>query len=74
MELIPHQGLLFTSPFNQNNTAVRNSLLTTLPTLAGLPAITKYIFNTLYPPVFDGTQAMNYTNQIGRASAIVSEL
>ena len=33
----------------------------------------KYITNTLYPPIFDGSQAQNYTNQIARADALTSE-
>ncbi|KAK0908592.1 hypothetical protein LTR91_022925 [Friedmanniomyces endolithicus] len=68
------EGLLFTSPFNQNNSAFAASLLTQLPTLAAWPQILEYITNVLYPPIFDGSQAMGYTNQIGRAAALVSEL
>lgn len=29
---------------------------------------------SLYPPVFDGTQAQGYTNQIARSAALTSEL
>jgi carboxylesterase type B len=43
-----NEGLLFTSPFIDNNTV-------------------------LYPPIFDGSQAQNYTTQIGRVSAMLSE-
>jgi len=68
------EGLLFTSPFIQNNTAFDAYVLGDIPTLAGLPSTLNYITNTLYPPVFDGSQAMNYTNQIGRAAALASEL
>lgn len=64
---------MFTSPFVQNNTAFRQFVLNALPTLRAWPSVLSYVTNTLYPPVFDGSQAMNYTNQIGRAAALVSE-
>ncbi|KAK5172923.1 uncharacterized protein LTR77_003045 [Saxophila tyrrhenica] len=69
-----NEGLLFTSPFIQNNTAFRQYLLRSLPTLRAWPSVTKYITKTLYPPVFDGSQAQGYTDQIGRASAVAAEL
>lgn len=68
------EGLLFTSPFLQNNSAIRQYLLNALPTIRAYPSVVNYIANTLYPPVFDGSQAMNYTNQIARGAAIASEL
>jgi hypothetical protein len=64
--------LLFTSPFIQNNSALVELVATTLPTAN--QATIKYISNTLYPPKFDGSQAMGYTNQIARAAAMTSEL
>jgi len=36
--------------------------------------VVDYITNVLYPPIFDGSQAMSYTNQIARAAALDSEL
>lgn len=68
------EGILFTSPYVQNNTAFAADVVASLPSLAGLPSTLDYITNTLYPPIFDGSQAMNYTNQIGRAAALTSEL
>jgi len=68
------EGLLFTSPFVQNQSAFEEFVLADLPTVAALPATLSYIVNELYPPIFDGSQAQNYTNQIARTSAIVSEL
>lgn len=38
------------------------------------PEVVDYIVNTLYPPIFDGSQAMGYTNQIARTAALISEL
>lgn len=73
-ELTCLQGLLFTSPFVQNNSAFTAAIERTLPTVAGLPAVLNHITNVLYPPIFDGSQAMGYTDQIGRASALTSEL
>jgi len=68
------EGLLFTSPFIQNNSAFAAQVVGELPTLAAYPAVLEYITNELYPPTFDGSQAMGYTNQIARAAALVSEL
>lgn len=68
------QGLLFTSPFIQNNSAFNQYLTTSLPTLRSWPAVEEYISDELYPPVFDGSQAQNYTDQIARAAAVSSEL
>lgn len=68
------EGLLFTSPFLQNNTAFRKYLVETLPTIRAYPANIDYIAKTLYPPIFDGSQAMNYTNQIARGAAVASEV
>ena len=72
--LTQSQGLLFTSPFVQNNTAFRKNVATSIPTVKAYPSVLDYITRTLYPPIFDGSQAMNYTNQIARAAAISSEL
>lgn len=33
-----------------------------------------YITEVLYPPVFDGSQAQGYTNNIDRSSALIAEL
>lgn len=44
-----------------------------LPSLAALPDVVSYITDTLYPPIFDGSQAQNYTNNIARAAAVTSE-
>ncbi|KAG9855447.1 carboxylesterase family protein-like protein, partial [Aureobasidium melanogenum] len=68
------EGLLFTSPFINSSSALDAFLITQFPALQIMPSTLNYITRTLYPPVFDGSQAQNYTNQIGRAAAIVSEL
>ncbi|KAK3111790.1 hypothetical protein LTR53_012598 [Teratosphaeriaceae sp. CCFEE 6253] len=67
------EGLLFTSPFFQNDTAFAAQIVNNEPTLAAYPDTIDYITQTLYPPIFDGSQAMNYTNQIARAAAATSE-
>ena len=67
------EGLLFTSPFIQNDTAFAAGVVAAFPTLAGLPASLKYITDVLYPPIFDGSQAQGYTNQSARAAALTSE-
>lgn len=68
------EGLLFTDPFVNNNTAFEEFIVALLPTLAGLPKTVDYIANTLYPPIFDGSQAQGYTTQIARVAAIISEV
>ena len=68
------QGILFTSPYIQSNKDFKQSILKDLPTLNSLPSVLKYIVRTLYPPIFDGSQAMGYTSEIGRAAALISEL
>ncbi|KAK5113500.1 hypothetical protein LTR62_003369 [Meristemomyces frigidus] len=68
------EGLLFTSPFIQNNSDYAALIAEELPTIRAWPAVLDYVVNTLYPPIFDGSQAMGYRNQIGRAAATVSEL
>lgn len=67
------QGLLFTSPFMQNTSAIAEALQTNFPTIRAWPQVLEYILNTLYPPIFDGSQAQGYTNQIARAAALTSE-
>lgn len=67
------EGLLFTSPFIQNNSDFAESLQTNFPTIRAWPQVLEYITNTLYPPIFDGSQAQGYTNQIARAAALTSE-
>ncbi|GAM88121.1 hypothetical protein ANO11243_061520 [Dothideomycetidae sp. 11243] len=71
------EGLSFTSPFlandDANSTRMRDDLLISIPTLHGLPDQVDYIMNTLYPPIFDGSQAQGYTDQITRMAALSSE-
>ncbi|KAI4731725.1 carboxylesterase family protein-like protein [Aureobasidium sp. EXF-10728] len=67
------EGLLFTNPFINNDTALNTFLTTSFPALTYMPEKLNYITQTLYPPIFDGSQAQNYTSQIARVSAILSE-
>lgn len=65
------EGLGFISPFIANETTFKqNVILVSFPD-ADTNNATGYISDVLYPPIFDGSQ--NYTDQIGRADAIVSE-
>ncbi|KAG9961871.1 carboxylesterase family protein-like protein, partial [Aureobasidium melanogenum] len=68
-----NEGLLFTSPFINNNSALDTYLKASFPALNYMPETLNYITQVLYPPIFDGSQAQNYTNQIGRVEAILSE-
>lgn len=68
------EGLLFTPWYISSNSIFSAFVATYFNSLKALPQTLDYITNTLYPPVFDGSQAMNYTNQIARAAAAVSEV
>lgn len=72
--LTPSQGLLFTSPFTKSTTDIKTQLSSILPSVRAFPDVLSYIVNTLYPPIFDGSQAQNYTTEIERASALTAEL
>ncbi|KAF4547710.1 Carboxylesterase-like protein 3 [Elsinoe fawcettii] len=69
-----NEGLLFTSPFIQSEQNLRDSLVSAIPTIAAFPDEIDFILNDLYPPVFDGTQAQSYRDQIARSAAITAEL
>ncbi|KAH9829340.1 putative type-B carboxylesterase lipase family protein [Teratosphaeria destructans] len=69
-----HEGLLFTNPFIQNKTALVGAVLSLLPTVAAWPLTMRYILETLYPPIFDGSQASGYTDEITRAAALLSDV
>ena len=64
------EGLLFTDPFVQNQTAFATSLATLLPDAS--TKVINYIDTVLYPPVFNGTYG--YTNQIERTALVISEV
>ena len=57
-----------------NNAEFKAGIVTSLPTIRAWPSILNYVANTLYPPVFDGSQAQGYTDQIARGAALASEL
>jgi carboxylesterase type B len=65
------EGLLFSSPFVNNETALLAYVTSSFP--QATPKTLQYMTQTLYPPIFDGSQAQGYTDQISRASAILSE-
>jgi carboxylesterase type B len=64
------EGLAFTPPNADNATVWSEFLANTLP-LASKSTL-NYITNTLYPPVYDGSQG--YTNAVGRGAKAISEL
>ena len=64
------EGLLFTSPYIQNDDEFRAFITSNFP--GAIPSSVDYIANTLYPPVFDGTYG--YTNQLQRTALVTSEL
>ena len=52
------KGLLFTNPFIQTEAEFKNHIRIAFPTTRAYPSVVNYIANVLYPPVFDGSQAM----------------
>ncbi|KAF2233725.1 alpha/beta-hydrolase [Viridothelium virens] len=63
------EGLLFTSPYVQNDEQFREYATTSFPGVSA--AVIDYVTGTLYPPIFDGTY--NYTNQLQRTALLISE-
>lgn len=68
------QGLYFTPPYLHNSTDIQNQVAGMIPSIRAFPQILDYITSSLYPPVFDGTQAQGYTNNLDRASALIAEM
>ncbi|KAG9684700.1 carboxylesterase family protein-like protein, partial [Aureobasidium melanogenum] len=68
------EGLIFTDPFISNGSALEAFLVTQFPALQSMPLTLAHITQNLYPPIFDGSQAQHYTNEIARAAAIISEV
>jgi carboxylesterase type B len=64
------EGLLFSSPYIQNNTDFSNYVSSAFPS-APKTAV-DHITNKLYPPIFDGSHG--YTSQIRRTDLFFSEL
>ena len=63
------EGLLFTSPYIENNTDFANYVSDVFPTAHA--ETVEYITEVLYPPIFDGS--IGYTNEIGRTDLFFSE-
>jgi cholinesterase len=64
-----NEGLFFTSPFIQNQTAYAAAIQQQFPDISAKTV--DYIDTVLYPPVFDGT--FGYTNQVLRTALTISE-
>ena len=63
------EGLIYTDPSVQNDTAFRDFIAINLPSVS--PSVIEYIDKTLYPEVFDGSYG--YTDVVGRNDLVVSE-
>jgi carboxylesterase type B len=68
-----NEGYGFASPVIQNDKAFEQFVLESFPGLATSPETLKYITTELYPAIFDGSQALNYTSQYERAAAFMTE-
>lgn len=64
-----NEGALFASPFIANETAFQTYLTLAFP--GATNATRTYISQTLYPPVFDGSQ--NYTSYFTRSAKLTAE-
>jgi carboxylesterase type B len=64
-----NEGLLLTSPFIQNETALVSYLISIAPSAS--QSTINYITKMLYPPVFDGSYG--YKNMIQRVALLLSE-
>lgn len=58
LSLICLQGLLFTNPFVKTNADFKKHIEVAFPVVKANPSVVNYIADVLYPPVFDGSQAM----------------
>lgn len=65
------QGLYFTPPYITNNKDFNEHTAYIFPDAK--QDVQDYINNKLYPPVFDGSQAAGYRDQISRSAAFTSE-
>ncbi|KAL1306319.1 hypothetical protein AAFC00_005040 [Neodothiora populina] len=68
------EGILFTSPFQQNNSEFEALVKRSLPDVTAFPEILSYLTETLYPPIFNDSSKTSYTSQVGRAALFNSEL
>ncbi|KAI5357599.1 putative carboxylesterase, type B, carboxylesterase type B, carboxylesterase type B, active [Septoria linicola] len=67
-----NEGIGFTSPFIRDDVSFAQYIGGRMSPSKATTSNLQYIANTLYPPVFDGSQG--YTNQIGRTSRAVAEM
>jgi carboxylesterase type B len=68
-----NEGYGFASPAITNDTAFEQYVLGAFPGLAVSPEILKYIISELYPPVYDGSQALGYKTPYERTAAFLTE-
>ena len=68
-----NEGYGWASPNIQDDAAFRAFVLGFFPGLATSPENLDYITTSLYPSIFNGSQANNYTDQYARAAALVTE-
>lgn len=65
-----NEGFVFTDPAATNSSALETYMEIYFP--AASPSIIDYIRNTLYPPVYDGSQP--YTSPFDRLDLLISEM
>ena len=66
------EGLIFTDPSIQNTSVFNTKMLTIFPDIQ--PATLSYIENTLYPPVFNNSNALGYNDTISRLATLEADL
>jgi cholinesterase len=65
-----NEGFVFTDPAATNSSALETYMQIYFPTAD--PSIISYIYNTLYPPIYDGSQP--YTTPFDRLDLLISEM
>jgi hypothetical protein len=66
----PNEGFVFTDPAATNSSALETYMEIYFP--AADPSVITYISNTLYPPIYDGSQP--YTTPFDRLDLLISEM
>lgn len=67
----PNEGLIFTNPATQNNSAFDASIETTLPDIQSYVAD---MVIELYPDIFDNQTGLGYNDSFSRATTLMSDL
>lgn len=71
LALMAEQGLALSSPYINNDTALKDQVTAITPSIQSYPDVLDTITRDLYPPEFDGSQS--YTDQVARAALFIGD-